>query len=116
MMHDVYSLGGVLLEIGLWKPFVRWSSSGRQIALKELIDLFPWKEGKQNDVRDRFIKMAQKFLPSKMGRKYTNVVVSCLSGNLEEGIDIRNQDLASRTGIGYMKNVVSRLEDLKIWI
>jgi hypothetical protein len=116
MMHDVYSLGVVLLEIGLWKPFVRWGSSGRQIALKELIDLFGSKDGRPGDVRDRFIEMAQKFLPSKMGRKYTNVVVSCLSGNLEEGIDIRDQDLAARTGIGYMKNVVSRLEDLKIWI
>ena len=26
MLHDVYSLGVVLLEIGLWKPFVRWGA------------------------------------------------------------------------------------------
>jgi hypothetical protein len=27
-----------------------------------------------------------------------------------------DNDLAARVGIGYMKNVVSRLEALKIWI
>jgi hypothetical protein len=120
MMHDVYSLGVVLLEIGLWKPFVRWGASGRQIVWKDLIDLIDGerlKKGKTpGDIRDRFIEMAQRYLPPKMGRKYTNVVVSCLSGKFEEGIEMMDNDLAARVGIGYMKNVVSRLEALKIWI
>lgn len=120
MVHDVYSLGVVFLEIGLWKPFVRRRSTvERQVIWKGLDDIIngdELKDGKtSHDVRQRFIDTAQKLLPPRLGRKYTNMVVACLSGNIQEGVDAEG-DPEARVGLGYIKNVVSELEKLKKFI
>ena len=120
MLHDVYSLGVVLLEVGLWEPFV----SQDRICWKELGDLFEMRNGKQVltrgtspvNVQQRFIDKAKELLPPKLGRKYTNVVVSCLSGNLDEGLELMGNDLEQKEGLGYIRNVVTRLEKLRIFI
>ena len=119
MLHDVYSLGVVLLEIGIWKSFVRSRNGGeRYVAwslLQDLIDNGELKEGKTpKDIKDRFIEMAQKLLPPKMGRIYTNVVISCLSDDVHKGAGISDNELEEKVGMGYIRNVVSRLENLQI--
>jgi hypothetical protein len=121
ILHDIYSLGVVLLELGLWKPIVRWSSSrGRYISWSVLDDLI---DGERQKLRpnvepihicNRFIKIASEGLPCKMGQKYANVVVACLTGNIEEGIDLGNDEKEAKVGLGYITNVVSKLEGLKI--
>jgi len=74
MLHDVYSLGVVLLEIGLWKTFVKWDSktSEKSISWKGIVDLCTAEKmeeaGTPAKVRQRLIGKAQKLLPSKMGQ------------------------------------------------
>ena len=113
MLHDVYSLGVVLLEIGLWKPFVRWRSDGPGICWSSLEDFVDsdgtLKNGKlPGDVRAWLIEVAERLLPRKMGRSYKDVVIACLSGSFESG---PGED--EKSELGFIKNVVSKLERLQ---
>ena len=67
------------------------------------------------DVQQRFINKAKELRPPKLGRKYTNVVVSCLFGELDEGLELMENELEHK-GLGYIRNVVTRLEKLRIFI
>ncbi|CEJ60904.1 hypothetical protein PMG11_09458 [Penicillium brasilianum] len=68
-IHDIYALGVVLLEIGLWEP-----------ALKLEKNMFSHANN-PNAVRAQLIKHAQKRLESRVGRKYKEVVIKCLTGD-----------------------------------
>lgn len=120
MLHDVYSLGVVLLEIGLWKTFVKWDrgSLKRTISWKAIEDLCTvakMKEaGTPKEVQQRLIDKAGKLLPSRMGQRYTDVVVACLSGSINAGIEPDQQDAGARVGLAYIKVVMSRLERLYV--
>jgi hypothetical protein len=119
MVHDIYSLGVVLLEIGIWKSFVRWRSrtAERHISWSGFDGLFDsdgFVEGRApTDVSSRLIEKAAVFLPPRVGQRYTNVVLSCLSGEIEEGLDSKDE-FEARIGLSYIKNVLSRLEMLCI--
>ena len=118
LLHDIYSLGVVLFEIGLWKSFVHWkpNSFERSISWKGLIDLFP--EGQLGrgqtpyDVRNRLVLKAEELLPPKMGQRYTDVVVACLSGNMDFGVAAREEQGEARLGLAYIKSVMSNLEKI----
>ncbi|KAL8937566.1 MAG: hypothetical protein Q9216_004363 [Gyalolechia sp. 2 TL-2023] len=66
-IHDLYSLGVVLLEVGLWM-------TARQL----LQQARPPRPSKPRDIRDEYIKKANSKLPLRMGRPYTEAVVACL--------------------------------------
>jgi serine/threonine protein kinase len=74
MVHDVYSLGVVLLEIGVWK------------TAKQLYDEFVQAKfngsGKPTgqDVRKAFVDVARQELEHRMGSAYMDAVVLCLDG------------------------------------
>ena len=86
MQHDIYSLGVVLLEIGLNTSFTwpKWRDDG-------CVEWLPNEEiglmgtGKYDSLsvassmKRKFVRMARDKLPSLMGHKYTQVVVSCLT-------------------------------------
>ena len=86
MQHDIYSLGVVLLEIGLNTSFawpktndnglIQWSPN-TDLGLFDNHDHH--KPGKARSVKRKFVNMAGEELPSLMGNKYTQVVVSCLT-------------------------------------
>ena len=89
MQHDIYSLGVVLLEIGLWSPFVEYDKAHKPsllsyIGTKEVV------AEKQESKRALALKVrlteASKYLPARMGRTYTDVVKTCLNC-LDDGDD-----------------------------
>lgn len=67
--HDIYSLGVVLLEIGLWK------------GLSDFND-----RRNKHDVysREELLRIAKSTLPFAMGRTYWGVVNRCLGGGQED--------------------------------
>jgi serine/threonine protein kinase len=69
-IHDIYSLGVVLLEIGLWKP---------------VISLHRWgfkNVGLGSEVKDYLIESARhQRLRAPIGERYQNVVLSCLQSS-----------------------------------
>ncbi|KAL8930554.1 MAG: hypothetical protein Q9208_000738 [Pyrenodesmia sp. 3 TL-2023] len=66
-IHDLYSLGVVLLEIGLWL-------TARQILQQSR----PPRPSKPGEVRGEYIRKANSKLPLRMGKPYTEAVVACL--------------------------------------
>lgn len=82
MQHDIYSLGVVLLEIGLRIPFVSPSNYGSTAALvphQELhLRLDKDEPGRAKRLKKTFTDLATQRLPAKMGQIYTDVVLSCL--------------------------------------
>jgi hypothetical protein len=107
MQHDIYSLGVCLLEIGLWQTLVVYdgiqNNTGAHVSRPEVADgpkrpfLLPipddFKESqvkKATLVKDSLINLAEHYLPSRMGDKYTEIVVSCLTCLDESNSDFSN--------------------------
>ena len=68
--YDCYSLGLVLLEIGCGKPL--------QALIGKLV-----AQGKgTEEIREYLKDTARYLIPSTMGKKYSDVVLACLSDDL----------------------------------
>ena len=118
MQHDVYSLGVVLLELGLGISFVHRpqgiTEKDRPVPdiQLETIDLInpPKKYGQALVIKNKLIGLATAKLPSTFGRKYTEVVLSCLTcldkGNARFGElrDLQDED-GICVGVRYVEKV-----------
>ncbi|KAF5568229.1 serine threonine kinase 33 [Fusarium phyllophilum] len=67
MNHDLYSLGVVLLELGLWRPL-------RVMGLRN-------PDSISGSVKDHLKKLAMTGLPCMMGTKHHDVVLFCLDSD-----------------------------------
>ncbi|EWC47689.1 hypothetical protein DRE_02889 [Drechslerella stenobrocha 248] len=103
--HDIYSLGVVLLEIGLWAPIGKVFEKACQTA-KEKNQLTPY-----TIVLKNLLKKAQEGeLPRAMGQEYGRLVRRCLETNFEvadEEDDEKHTVLISQ----FQSLVVDRLQD-----
>jgi hypothetical protein len=122
MLHDIYSLGVVLLEIGLWSSFIITDDSGNtspgpQLPISEYLtrDL----RTRSRAVKDVLGELARKKLPSCMGTKYADVVVGCLRcldvedpglGYEDQSLD--RDDLA--VAVEFVENVIVRLHEISL--
>ena len=77
-LHDLYALGVVLLEIGLWKTVSRLFES--RIKEGQRTGKLP----KARDVRAALTSLAQRDLPKEMGGAYAAAVVACLTGDFRQ--------------------------------
>jgi len=80
MQHDIYSLGVILLEIGLWSPFV--DQTGQPgVALSQIVPILQDRDQRKGATRIKkvLITMAYNYLPPRMGTKYAEMVVACLT-------------------------------------
>lgn len=79
-LHDIYALGVVLLEIGLWKPAVSLQKSN-------------FREARLSDrylIRKQLLHHAEHRLERRVGKRYKEVVIKCLKG--EFGISSDNKE------------------------
>ena len=117
MQHDVYSLGVVLLELGVSMSFLQWPNSPceKPIPNPELdfSDLGPQKKtqyGKTNAIKEKLITLTATKLPNTFGRKYTEVVLSCLTcldkgnGNFGDSKVFEDDD-GILVGVRYIEKV-----------
>lgn len=92
MQHDIYSLGVCLLGIELWQLFIA-TEKDRPGRPGEALSL-PSRNAVE--VKDHLVGLAQNQLPQKMGMRYAEVVVTCLTcldrGNLDFGDEEEFQD------------------------
>ena len=84
MQHDIYSLGVCLLEIGIGESLVVFESETGAPQASPLISgvvNFTIKDNKKRafEIKRALVKMARDQLPPKMGRKYAETVVTCLT-------------------------------------
>lgn len=127
MQHDIYSLGVVLLELALWRPFIVFSEEQRDNLLNKVIfrDGQEIVTGLKNGDRDAsrrianyHIKLAKNEVPVALGDKFSRVVLSCLQGVDETGgtEDDHGDDDHSDTELGlkFIQTVLADLEDISI--
>ncbi|KAE9387688.1 hypothetical protein BT96DRAFT_927484 [Gymnopus androsaceus JB14] len=78
MRHDMYSLGIVLLELGMWKPI---EAIGGDLSKADQAEFNARK------LRKRLIDVAEKHLAATAGPKYSDAVLCCLRDATEKGLD-----------------------------
>ncbi|KAL4955492.1 prion-inhibition and propagation-domain-containing protein [Aspergillus filifer] len=93
--HDIYALGVVLLEIGLWVTMSR--VMGPKIAEANKTGKLPPRK----KVAAELIALAMSGLPKEMGAGYTQAVVACLTGAF--------QDDDPRMALRFQERVVGAL-------
>jgi hypothetical protein len=121
MQHDIYSLGVCLLEIGLWKSFVEYTTEDEvagppQAKLGRTYNNFqtwlrenpPTTTGAWQDdgvarflnalafrLKDYLVEQTRTRLAPRMGEKYARVVLSCLTCLDEDNEDFGGVEVAN---------------------
>ena len=97
IVHDIYSLGVVLLEIGLWRTVSRLFKEQIELAMRNKA-LPPPKA-----VKDALIERAKVEVASEMGESYARVVEWCLSGAV---LASEGQTYSARLSVGLRRRVI----------
>lgn len=101
-LHDLYALGVVLLEIGVWRTVTSRLKPGFEQAKKF------GKVPSPEYVKQSLIKIAKEELPPVMGNRYTKAVVTCLSGDFKVGkCDPQLKEL----GLAFREQVIEVMAD-----
>ncbi|UKZ46567.1 hypothetical protein TrVGV298_000772 [Trichoderma virens] len=131
MQHDVYSLGVCLLELGLWESFVSYDrdvgdakheNKQPSASLGLGLDNLQFQaEGSavSSKIKNHLVNLARLKLPSRMGDKYTSVVVTCLTcldqGNEDFGDDeeMRDDD-GILVGVRFIEKVLLKVNEIAL--
>lgn len=92
--HDLYSLGVVLLEIGLWRP------------MKELFPPSKYVRVTPVEMKETLLKNARARLAHYMGTSYAQAVITCLTGEFQVNVDDESE---SRLTAAFSKMVINGL-------
>ncbi len=137
MAHDIYSIGVILLEIGLWRSFVVWNGfndfmideavlGGGKAIFRRMKERKP-KAGEE--LKKLYEGLAAQELPNVMGERFCEVVLRCLGaveGGLVEAVPKKEQietevtvmvnegQKEERVGLGYIQGVLESLDNIKI--
>ncbi|KAG4433509.1 hypothetical protein IFR05_011018 [Cadophora sp. M221] len=83
MQHDIYSLGVVLLEIGLWTSFASPDPENLSMLPSSVLgaanpDSVKLPVGTPTQLKAHLEALAKNELPSRLGKRYTDIVLQCL--------------------------------------
>ena len=112
-VHDMFSLGVCLLEIGLWQSTVKSSSNKKEPWIFNPGWAFLPKEGSER--MEGYKQIANGQLSGIMGRRYAEVVINCLT---YAGEDTTRRSSAIpvgfTTGIWYVEHVLTMLGEIAL--
>ncbi|KAL1958928.1 hypothetical protein VTO42DRAFT_3481 [Malbranchea cinnamomea] len=117
MQHDIYSLGVCLLEIGLWESFVISDMEDKQ-SLQQKTRIRPYLT-ERGSIKSTLTALASDVLPKKMGDKYSQVVVNCLTCLDEDNPDFGDEsEFQDEDGVliavKYIQKILLQLESISI--
>ena len=123
MQHDIYSLGVVLLEIGLRVSFVQFQILEKGCSSEPFVHPCLESDGRKSfdcrstasshfmfNLKNHLCNLAEFELPVIMGHKYTHVVLSCLTcldsnnGNFGEESALQDKD-GILVGVRFIEKV-----------
>ncbi|KAJ9602315.1 hypothetical protein H2200_013170 [Cladophialophora chaetospira] len=124
MQHDIYSLGVCLLEIGLWTSFVMWDGDNNipsPNAVLGVNDLLKLKDDRKraSEVKQILTRTAEERLPIRMGKKYAEIVVACLtcldkgSSALGDETEFLDED-GIVVAVRYIERILMRIKEISI--
>jgi hypothetical protein len=115
MQHDMYSLGVCLLEIGLWEPLVTYEDKNLALPRNSTHPpafraSFLEEGGDSYFFKDQLLSLARGELQRRMGTRYSEVVVTCLTcldpENEDFGDEAEFQDEDGiEVGVRYIEKV-----------
>jgi hypothetical protein len=135
MAHDIYSVGVVLLEIGLWRSFVIWNGfnnfmidetvlKGGNAMLRRMKERQPRAE---EECKKLLEGVAAQELPNVMGERLCEVVLKFLgavegglvkaiprSGKIDTTGTKNGGQMEEKIGLGYIQGVLESFESIKI--
>ena len=92
MQHDIYSLGVCLLEVGLWESFVSHADGVTAPLPAAALGITSSPELKQPAlIKERLIAVAKRDLSKRMGERYEEVVINCLTCLDQDNADFGDQ-------------------------
>ncbi|KAL1867076.1 hypothetical protein Daus18300_006475 [Diaporthe australafricana] len=104
--HDIYSLGIVLLEIGMWED----AAEIYRTVFKGLEKMSNGLQPSSESVKRGMKSYANRYLPHKMGDAYSQVVDACLSDDFHKKLGMDDFALTFEKGVVEMLDV-KRLSD-----
>ncbi|KAK6339743.1 hypothetical protein TWF718_009137 [Orbilia javanica] len=131
MQHDIYSIGVCLLEIGLWQSFVWYPDfsantmpiSGeaiREIGLQLTDKVFETRDlNTFMQIKDCLVTLARSNLPLRMGDRYTEIVLACLTcldpenETFVAGPGLEDED-GIVVGVRYIENILLKINDISV--
>jgi serine/threonine protein kinase len=120
MQHDIYSMGVSLLELGLWKSFIQYSSEGTTPLKLTLGDLVISESDLDSPtkVKDHLITIARSKLPFIVAPTYAAVVNTCLTCLDMDNVFALEEDMSDEDpillGMGYFQAVLDPLLKLSV--
>lgn len=133
MQHDIYSLGVVLLEIGLWTSFVLYDPEEanfppvpNKILEQPSLAKPRTSFSSATNNKSKLEELAAKDLPARLGNRYSKIVLRCLqcldkpiqpdaSGTAPAPIplDWTDED-GVEIGVKYIENVLEEIQQIVI--
>jgi hypothetical protein len=120
MQHDIYSLGVCLLEIGLWEPLVEYSEDGGQTTAEygRVCRDFAGMGRPWVFFKEYLVGVAETELPARMGDRYAEVVVTCLTCLDRDGYFGDQGDVADADGIlvgvRFIETIFGQLNEIVV--
>lgn len=113
MKLDIYSLGVVLLEIGLWRSFTSDDSTASAVPGYQIVDR--GSVSLASRLKNKYVleDMAERELPSHMGKKYRDIVLWCMRClDDEEGWSMDADEIED--GVSYIQNVLEKIHEISL--
>jgi serine/threonine protein kinase len=121
MLHDIYSLGVVLLEIALWRSFVlpKADNNGMNLIPNphacKFVNRSTGNLKPPREIQQVYVKKAEEYIPLVLGKKFRDIVLLCL--NSVDGAfgtdDLLDED-GIMVGLIFIQRVLTSLEEISI--
>ncbi|KAJ8058628.1 hypothetical protein OCU04_012804 [Sclerotinia nivalis] len=127
MQHDIYSLGVCLLEIGMGDSLVLYRVGEKETEPMPNQILFSGtnisatkdRRKKAFETKRALVQLAQDLLPYRMGCRYTEIVITCLTcldkgeNSFGDGEDFLDEN-GVLVGVRFIEKIVNKLLDIKV--
>jgi hypothetical protein len=121
MQHDIYSLGVCLLEIGFWEPLVEYAGGDAASSKPDYGRVcrdFVRTDKHWVFFKDYLVSLAEEELPGRMGDRYTDVVVTCLTcldkeSDFGEQVEGTDED-GILVGVRFIETIFGRLKEIEL--
>lgn len=116
MQHDIYSLGVCLLEIGLWKSFIKVDEDGTVPGFDLEVFANDWRQ-QAYAIKKQLLITTDEHLSQHTGRRFKNIVEKCLTCLDYDTTWCRVDNKGASevdVGVEFIENVLLQLQEIVV--